>query len=732
MAVLISGKLIGPNGDPRPGVTIMLTAVKTSSAVVHLAPSSSTTGPDGSYSLSVEVGTHNVMIEAYGRPFEKVGQITVYSDSKPGTLNDFLTTPGADELTPAIVAMVDDMRAAAVASANLAKGFADDAKASSEVAQSGIDAYDDAPAAQAAINNGKEKRTYFPVWSSSSKFWTEKYKNVDGIATPTGERLPSSEFIEAVQLAAISTLPQNGIFPGISDHPLEVMSTTGKLAFGVNKKGQTLIPAGIADLVGAKVRVLPPESEYLFVIDDEAGRVAFAVGKNAFVEVLGIRIEVVDIDNLIEIVDKSGRIAAGLNRRGESLTSTPSNPIVKTEYYDFAERLHLFLFGQSLSNGALGTPILNTPTPSALMYNTGVLSRGKTPTSLVPLKESGVETMASALANSFVSHVENANGMGGRQLILNSGGVNGEMIQNLEKGTPAFNDLVNQIRWCHTYNGQEGREHAPDYVVWVHGERAAADGMSGAEYKTRVKQLRRDLEEALADSRDPNKPLMMVIYQMASHGFYVGSAEHPSVEIPLAHLALSHEDDNIMCIGPNYMFAGSDNVHKTNHGYRQMGLQVDKAIRHHILTGEKFLPLEPINFRRISDTVALGRFNVPKPPMVFDDSIVKQLPDGQNGIEAFDDDGRVPLASTEIIAGSQLKVTASRPFVGEVFIAAGYTPDNRGPIIDGRYREWFAGPVTGVRTTLRDSDPITTELTGLDGKPYQRQNYCVHFYMRVE
>lgn len=140
MAVLISGKLIGPNGDPRPGVTIMLTAVKTSSAVVHLAPSSSTTGVDGSYSLSVEVGTHNVMIEAYGRPFEKVGQITVYSDSKPGTLNDFLTTPGADELTPAIVAMVDDMRAAAAAYAEIASDAATRAKGSADNAQNIADA----------------------------------------------------------------------------------------------------------------------------------------------------------------------------------------------------------------------------------------------------------------------------------------------------------------------------------------------------------------------------------------------------------------------------------------------------------------------------------------------------------------------------------------------------------------------------------------------------------------
>ncbi|HID3656047.1 TPA: prophage tail fiber N-terminal domain-containing protein [Serratia marcescens] len=140
MAVLISGKLIGPNGDPRPNVTIMLVAVKTSSAVVKQAPSISTTTADGSYSLSVEVGTHNVMIEAYGRPFEKVGQITVYSDSKPGTLNDFLTTPGQDELTPAIVAMVDDMRAAAALYAKQASISRDEAQAAAEIAQNISDA----------------------------------------------------------------------------------------------------------------------------------------------------------------------------------------------------------------------------------------------------------------------------------------------------------------------------------------------------------------------------------------------------------------------------------------------------------------------------------------------------------------------------------------------------------------------------------------------------------------
>jgi len=99
MAVLISGKLIGPNGDPRSAVTIMLTAVKTSSAVIKKAPSISTTDSVGNYSLMVEVGTHEVMIEAYGRPFEKVGHITVAKDSSPGTLNDYLTFISEEELS---------------------------------------------------------------------------------------------------------------------------------------------------------------------------------------------------------------------------------------------------------------------------------------------------------------------------------------------------------------------------------------------------------------------------------------------------------------------------------------------------------------------------------------------------------------------------------------------------------------------------------------------------------
>jgi len=211
MAVLISGKLIGPNGDPRPGVTIMLTAVKTSSTVVHLAPSSSTTGTDGSYSLSVEVGVHNVMIKAGGRPFEKVGRISIYSDSKPGTLNDYLTVPGENELTPDIIAIVDDMRKAtslyaeqAKSSAASAKSDTDRAVVAADIAQNIADANtyyitpedpDGTIAGLAGTPNGKSFRVAQGMGSINALIY---YINNNGIAEPISS-IPGTNAVTEVR-----------------------------------------------------------------------------------------------------------------------------------------------------------------------------------------------------------------------------------------------------------------------------------------------------------------------------------------------------------------------------------------------------------------------------------------------------------------------------------------------------------------------------------------------------
>ncbi|WP_075202048.1 MULTISPECIES: prophage tail fiber N-terminal domain-containing protein [Serratia] len=114
---LISDILRGPYGDPQSNVIITMRAKETSARVLVSNSSAAITAADGKYSMQVFPGEYEVLVSTLG----KVGEIRVYPDSKDGTLNDFLITPGEDELTPAIVQTVETMRVEAAKSAAAAK-----------------------------------------------------------------------------------------------------------------------------------------------------------------------------------------------------------------------------------------------------------------------------------------------------------------------------------------------------------------------------------------------------------------------------------------------------------------------------------------------------------------------------------------------------------------------------------------------------------------------------------
>lgn len=130
--VLISGVLKGPYGDSRSGVTITMRSMKTSSTVLNLAKSQSVTDDTGRYSLNVEPGSYEVIVSVYGAQPERVGTIEVYTDSLPGTLNDFLRRPGESDITPEIVQTVDRLRADAALSADKSAASAAAAKTSEQ------------------------------------------------------------------------------------------------------------------------------------------------------------------------------------------------------------------------------------------------------------------------------------------------------------------------------------------------------------------------------------------------------------------------------------------------------------------------------------------------------------------------------------------------------------------------------------------------------------------------
>ncbi|ECW9692181.1 phage tail protein [Salmonella enterica subsp. enterica serovar Newport] len=100
MPVLISGVLKDGAGTPAQNCTIQLKACRTSTTVVVNTVASENPDDAGRYSMDVEQGQYAVTLLVEGYPPSHAGVITVYDDSKPGTLNDFLGAMTEDDVRP--------------------------------------------------------------------------------------------------------------------------------------------------------------------------------------------------------------------------------------------------------------------------------------------------------------------------------------------------------------------------------------------------------------------------------------------------------------------------------------------------------------------------------------------------------------------------------------------------------------------------------------------------------
>ncbi|EAB2453432.1 shikimate transporter [Salmonella enterica subsp. enterica] len=123
MPVLISGVLKDGTGTPVQNCTIQLKASRTSTTVVVNTVASENPDDAGRYSMEVEQGQYTVTLLVEGYPPSHAGVITVYDDSKPGTLNDFLGAMTEDDVRPEALrrfeAMVEEVaRQASEASRN--------------------------------------------------------------------------------------------------------------------------------------------------------------------------------------------------------------------------------------------------------------------------------------------------------------------------------------------------------------------------------------------------------------------------------------------------------------------------------------------------------------------------------------------------------------------------------------------------------------------------------------
>ncbi|WP_000279193.1 prophage tail fiber N-terminal domain-containing protein [Escherichia albertii] len=210
MAVKISGVLKDGTGKPVQNCTIQLKAKRNSTTVVVNTVASENPDEAGRYTMDVEYGQYSVILLVEGFPPSHAGIITVYEDSKPGTLNDFLGAMTEDDVRPEALRRFEQMveevsrNASAVAqNTAAAKKSASDASASaSEAATHATDAAGSARAASTSAGQAASS-----AQSASSSAGTAATKASE--ASKSAAAAESSKSAAATSASAAKTSETN-------------------------------------------------------------------------------------------------------------------------------------------------------------------------------------------------------------------------------------------------------------------------------------------------------------------------------------------------------------------------------------------------------------------------------------------------------------------------------------------------------------------------------------------
>ncbi|HBB9191014.1 TPA: prophage tail fiber N-terminal domain-containing protein [Escherichia coli] len=210
MAVKISGVLKDGAGKPVQNCTIQLKAKRNSTTVVVNTVASENPDEAGRYSMDVEYGQYSVILLVEGFPPSHAGTITVYEDSRPGTLNDFLGAMTEDDARPEALRrfelMVEEVarNASAVAqNTAAAKKSASDAGTSArEAATRATDATGSARAASTSAGQAASS-----AQSASSSAGTASTKATE--ASKSAAAAESSKSAAATSAGAAKTSEMN-------------------------------------------------------------------------------------------------------------------------------------------------------------------------------------------------------------------------------------------------------------------------------------------------------------------------------------------------------------------------------------------------------------------------------------------------------------------------------------------------------------------------------------------
>ena len=389
------------------------------------------------------------------------------------------------------------------------------------------------------------------------------------------------------------------------------------------------------------------------------------------------------------------------------------------EYYHINQVLAT---GQSLATGVGGTTVLSVTQPfTNLMFDTGICTG--VGTGFVPLVNTQRETMYPSFANLVTQLASTEVFIGlpapihSHDILVTCHAVGGLNYRKLKKGSNAYQTGMNQVTQARNLALGLGLTHTVRAVTNIHGE---TDHQTGnTHYQMNLVQWQEDYETDVRAITGQETPVPMLHSQMSSWTWY-GQA---TSLIPIDQLNASKQvPDKLLLVGPKYFLPYADGVHLTSEGYQQLGEYYAKVYDWAVLRQRRWKPLWPVS-AQASGSKIIVTFEVPDPPLVLDTTLVSDP--GNYGFEYFEPSPSRPVTSTAPIP-TLLGVAITGPVTVELTLSG--PPAGNKPVVRYAYSgrpAAPAGPMTGPRGNLRDSDPTPSR------HGYPLYNWAVHFEIPV-
>ena len=443
---------------------------------------------------------------------------------------------------------------------------------------------------------------------------------------------------------------------------------------------------------------------------------------------------------------------------------------------------HIAIYGQSLSTGQQGCPVISTKNfRGNLMVGQyewlgGTGSNNKSGLNLLKARpvagENYIPTGTSDQTNGETAALTFTNAAKAlfddytarivdRKFLDTSSGAGGNTIETLSKNYPPsggrlYKNFTDALSTVKSLVDKENKSIVCTALVWMQGEwnetQHANMGWTGTDPATAntddyQKMLQGGqtsdgvqhhglindmIDDVMATYGQENTPIVL--------GTTIGRGYHEFFENPIdmALLRASNSSNGkFVLVTPDYRVTDR-NGHLDANGYRWCGEFLAKVWFKRVILKQNWHPLQPIKITKRDSTSILIEFNVPEPPLEFDIWQVKQ---GSNyGFSIRNNGNNVAIKSVEIYSPVEVMIKTSLELTGIIEIAYATAGNTYGNLRDSD--KWIAfGEYTDLDSLVENPagvsyrpsfEPTDKDGNIIYGKKYPMQNFCMPFYYKLD